>query len=91
MRSRLVNVRLDVDRLRKARKLRERGVALSDVVREAIDARFEQLESTPPDDVAAVVRRVFADPENLPPREYDVHDRTAARTAIRRTLTRTSR
>jgi hypothetical protein len=92
--SRLVNVRLDADRLRKARKLRERGVALSDVVRDAIDARFEQLESTPPDDVAAVVRRIFdefPDPPDLPPRDYDVHDRTAARQAIRRALTRTSR
>ena len=43
MSSRLVNVRLDAERLRKARKLRERGVRLSDVVREAIDKRFLQL------------------------------------------------
>ena len=89
-----MNVRLDADRLRKARKLRERGVALSDVVREAIDTRFEQLESTPPDDAAAVVRRIFdefPDPANLPSRDYDVHDRIAARKAIRRALTRASR
>ena len=37
MTSRLVNVRLDEERLRKAQTLRESGVALSDLVREAID------------------------------------------------------
>ena len=43
MSSRLVNVRLDADRLRKAQTLRARGMALSDVVREAIDERFAAL------------------------------------------------
>lgn len=56
MGSRLLNVRLDEERVRKAQTLRERGVALSDVVREALvalcDARdakhrtaLKQLES----------------------------------------------
>ena len=81
--SRLVNVRLDADRLRKARKLRDRGVALSDVVREAIDERFLQLKSAPSGDVASIVRRIFEeypDPPDLPPREYHVHDRTGLST-----------
>jgi hypothetical protein len=90
MSSRLVNVRLDEDRLRKAQRLRERGVALSDVVREAIDERFAALhmpESQP--DVRTIIRGIFEqhpDPPDLPPRGYNVHDRRAARTAIRRTL-----
>jgi hypothetical protein len=86
MESRLVNVRLDEERLRKARTLRESGVTLSDVVREAIDARYEALrESGSPREVKVIVRRIFErfpDPPDLPPRAYDVHDRKAARAAI---------
>lgn len=85
MSSRLINVRLDAERLRKAQTLRERGVALSDVVREAIDERFLQLRSESQPDVKAIIRRMFdqyPDPPDLPPREYDVHDRHAARKAI---------
>jgi hypothetical protein len=91
MSSHLVNVRLDSERLRKARKLRERGVKLSDVVREAIDERFLRLRCEPQSDVKALVRRIFEeypDPAGLPPREYDVHDRKAARRAIVRKLRR---
>jgi len=89
MTSRLINVRLDADRVRKARKLRERGVVLSDVVREAIDERFLELRSKSRPDVKAIVRRIFEqypDPADLPPRDYDVHDRRAARAAIVRKL-----
>ena len=88
MGSRLVNVRLDAERLRKAQTLRERGVALSDVVREAIDDRFAALRrSESHSDVRTIVRRIFEqhpDPPDLPPRDYDVHDRRAARAAILR-------
>jgi len=85
-----VNVRLDADRLRKARTLRARGMALSDVVREAIDERFAALRrSGSPPDVRTIVRRMFEqypDPPGLPPRDYDVYDRRAARAAILRKL-----
>lgn len=95
MGSRLVNVRLDEERLRKARKLRESGVALSDVVREAIDARYEALRKLErPRDVKAVLSRIFErypDPPDLPPRTYDVHDRKAARVAIADRLRRPRR
>ena len=90
MSSRLVNVRLDAERLRKAQTLRERGVTLSDVVREAIDERFAGLhrsDSRP--DVRTIVRRIFEqypDPPDLPRRDYDVYDRRAARGAILRKL-----
>jgi hypothetical protein len=89
MNSRLVNVRLDPERLRKARMLRERGIRLSDVVREAIDEQFLQLRPQEKDDAKALIRRIFEqypDPPGLPPREYDVHDRSAARQAILRKL-----
>ena len=88
--SRLVNVRLDSDRFRKAQTLRSRGIALSDVVREAIDERFAGLEGTEsPRDVRAIIRRIFdehPDPPDLTRRDYDVRDRRAARAAIVRTL-----
>ena len=89
MKSRLVNVRLDADRLRKARALRKRGVALSDVVREAIDERYGREESASRTDAAALIRGLFEqhpDPPDLPARGYDVHDRAAARRAITRRL-----
>jgi hypothetical protein len=90
MSSRLVNVRLDADRLRKAQTLRARGMALSEVVREAIDERFAALRrSESPPDVRTIVRRIFEqypDPPGLPPRDYDVYDRRAARVAILRKL-----
>jgi hypothetical protein len=84
--SRLVNVRLDDARVRKARALRARGVSLSEVVREAIDSRFAAAGR--PDsarDRAATVRRIlerYPDPPDLPARGYDVYDRRAARRAI---------
>ena len=90
MGSRLVNVRLDADRRRKAQTLRARGVTLSDVVREAIDERFAAMRgSEPRPDVRTIVRRIFEqypDPSDLPPRDYDVHDRRAARVAMLRKL-----
>ena len=90
MKSRLVNVRLDAERLRKARALRKRGVTLSDVVREAIDERYGRDEPASQRDTQALIRRLFEqhpDPPDLPVRSYDVHDRAAARLAIARRLT----
>ena len=93
--SRLVNVRLDAERLRKARTLRERGVALSHLVREAIDERFDKLsEAAKPRDVKAIMARVFEqypDPPDLPPRAYNVHNRKEVRHAILRKLRRRRR
>lgn len=87
MKTRLINIRLDEDRYRKVRALRERGVVLSDLVRDAIDARFESaLEAERPADPGRMVRELFErypDPADLPPRAYDVHDRRQAREAIR--------
>lgn len=90
MSSRLVNVRLDEQRIRKARKLRAGGIPLSDLIREAIDQQYERLvESSKPLDVEAIMKQIYErypDPPDSPPREYDVHDRVAARNAITRKL-----
>jgi hypothetical protein len=86
--TRLLNVRLDDEHQRKARRLRERGITLADVVREAIDVRYEALASTRDARSATeVITHIFKDhpdPVDLPARDYDVHDRAAARAAIRR-------
>ena len=87
MKPRLINVRLDAERLRKAQRLRDKGIALSDVVREAIDARYGEIaardERGAAGDIVAGILAKFPDPPDLPAREYDVHDATAARRAVR--------
>ena len=92
MAGKLVNVRLDADRVRKVRRLRERGVALSDLVREAIDHRFDRLDPAVGSRQArATLDRILErhpDPPDLPPRDYDVHDRRQARLAIAERLRR---
>jgi hypothetical protein len=92
MSSRLINVRLDEEHLRKARALREQGVAVSDLVRDAIDARYAQVMSAgrKPLDVSAALAEMFEkypDPPHAEPRAYDVHDAKQARAAIVRRLT----
>jgi hypothetical protein len=96
MGSRLVNVRLDHERLRKARNLREAGVSLSDVVREAIDTRFQALRQRRLTGREAVTRVAhvledYPDAASVPARSYDVHDASQARAAIARRLGRRSR
>jgi hypothetical protein len=95
MSSRLVNVRLDEKRLERARRLRANGIALSDVVREAIDRQYEQLvESSSRRNVEDMMKQIYEqypDSPGLPPRDYDVHDRSEARTAILRKLRRKRR
>jgi hypothetical protein len=95
MGTRLINVRLDEERVRKARALRESGVALSDVVREAIDVKFDEVNAPRrPGDVEATVKAIFdqyPDPPSAAQRPYDVHDRREARAAILRKLRRKSR
>ena len=86
MSSRLINVRLDKQRIEKARKLRANGLPLSDLVRTVIDQQYEHLlKSSESRDVIAIMKRIYAehpDPPGLPPREYDAHKRTEARQAI---------
>ena len=92
MASGLLNVRLDRNRRRKASTLRRHGVVLSDLVRQAIDARFDELtQATPRRDPDAIVQGILnehPDPPDLVSRGYDVHDRKQARTAVARRLRR---
>ena len=94
MGTRLVNVRLDEERMRKARALRAAGVAISDLLREAIDRRYERAIRSKGLEVSAIMRRIFEeypDPPDLPPRGYDVHDQAATRRAVVRRLRRKAR
>ena len=88
--ARLVNVRLDEQYLRKAAKLRARGVTLSDLVREAIDARYDHMiRCGNVEDPGAVLARIleeWPEPPDLDARGYDVHDRQQARAAITKRL-----
>jgi hypothetical protein len=82
-------VRLDDDRARKAKELEEQGISLSELAGEAIDQRYDALQSRGDEDLEAVMRRIYAmypDPPDTPPRDYDVHDREQARAAILRKL-----
>ena len=91
MASRLRNVRLDDKHLRKVRKLREAGRTLTDVVRDAIDTQYAAVTRPQAADPASVVAKIlerYPDPQPLPPRSYDVHDRRAARGAISRAVRR---
>ncbi len=91
MSPRLVNVRLDDERARKARELQEQGITLSELVREAIDQRYAALETPIEEDVETIMARIYAqhpDPPDAPVRDYDVHDRHAAAEAIRAHLRR---
>lgn len=87
-----MNVRLDEDRVRKVRALRDKGVVLSELVREAIDAKFEAaVQAEHPRDMTRMMHDLFErypDPIDLPARDYDVHDRRAARAAVRDKLSR---
>jgi Arc/MetJ-type ribon-helix-helix transcriptional regulator len=86
VKTKLVNVRLDEEHLRKVRALRERGVALSDVVRDAIDATYDEVaapaRATNAAELIAQIHAEHPDPPDLAPREYDVHDAASARAAI---------
>ena len=92
MHNRLVNIRLDERRLEKARRLRGNGITLSDLVRDAIDRRYEQLlESATSRDVQAIMGEIYEqypDPPRLPARVYEVHDAIEARRAIVRKIRR---
>ena len=60
MTKRLVNVRLDEQRLERARRLRDNGIALSDLVQDAIDRRYEQLVKSSKDrDVEAIMEAIY--------------------------------
>jgi hypothetical protein len=93
MSSGLIEVRLDEERLRKAKALREKGVSLSDLVRTAIDERYEKtFSSRTSRDMREILARLDEEfpisEHDLPPRGRSVHDRRQAAAAIRERIGR---
>lgn len=82
----LLNVRLDADDTRLVSQLRQAGVEISRVVREAIRAehgrRVGRGGQPRPAEVMAAIYAAHPDPPGLPRRRYDMRDRRAARRAI---------
>ena len=82
MNTRLVNVRLDERRIERARRLRAKGITLSDLVRDAIDRQYEDLvESSRHKDAKTLMDQIyeeFPDPAGVARRGYDVHNRRQA-------------
>jgi len=95
MTSRLINVRLDERRLQRVRRLRAKGISISDLLRDAIDRQYEEItKQRKPRDIESMLQELYAqypDPADLPPREYNVHDRRQAKEAISRMLRRKAR
>ncbi len=94
MATKLINVRLDADRQRKANALQKNGMAISELVREAIDAKFEALsKSGRPADAKAwfdELDRNYPVEHLKSPRKYSVHNRLEAASAIRQAMKRRS-
>lgn len=83
----LLNVRLTPEDARRATALRECGVPISRLVREAIRAEYDRRLSRerPRRRASAVMAEIYAahpDPPDLLPRDYDMGDRAAAQQAI---------
>ena len=90
MNSRLINVSPDERRLERARLLRANGIALSDLVRDAIDRQYEHLvQSSKQRDAGTIMKEIYQrypDPPGLQQRDYDVHNRHEAKSGILRKL-----
>jgi hypothetical protein len=86
----ILNVRLDPEDHRRAQVLKRAGVQLSGLVREAIRREYaRRLPRSAEQSARALMDRIHSDhpdPADLPERDYDVHDRRAARRAIQRRL-----
>jgi len=92
----LLNVRLTPEDARRATALRESGVPISRLVREAIRAEYDRRlpRRRPRQRASVVMAEIYAahpDPPDLPLRDYDVGDRATARRAIVKILRRKHR
>ena len=91
----LVNVRLEDDDARMAAQLREEGIRLSTVIREAIRAAYDQRARgrTGPRRLGAIMSEIYAtvpDPRGRPPR-YNLRDPKSVRRAVLARLRRRPR
>ena len=82
----ILNVRLSPDDARRAASLREDGIQISDVVREAIRAEYlrrrPRKSSRRPSLVVKEILAALPDPEDLPRRSVDSADPQAVRRHI---------
>ena len=88
MAGRIVNVRLDEERLRNVQQLRRAGVGLSDRVREGINRGHAQIEKPVRKvDVGTILenldRQFPLTEKDVPPRGVNVHDRRELAAYIR--------
>ena len=91
----LLNVRLGPEDARRAARLREAGVPISRVVREAIRAAHERhvtarVSRRRASEIMADIYREHPDPRNLPRGKRDLTDRAGVRRVIRQRLRRTT-
>ncbi|HVR64209.1 MAG TPA: hypothetical protein VMU50_20055 [Polyangia bacterium] len=90
---RLLNVRLDDDVAQLVRRLRDRGVSISTIVRDAIraEARSQVAKPFEPDAMLAEMRARFPRPSGSPSsRKTDTADRRQAGRLIRGKLRRSA-
>jgi hypothetical protein len=83
----LLNVRLSPDDARRAAELREEGIQISDVVREAIRAEYLRRRTRKPGRrrpslIVKEILEALPDPEGAAPRTVDATDRHAVRRHI---------
>ena len=83
----LLNVRLGEDDARKVARLRQAGVQISRIVREAIRAEHDRRigrrgMSRRPAEIMAEIYAAYPDPPGLPARQVDLRDRRAVRRAV---------
>jgi hypothetical protein len=92
---RLLNVRLSGEDSMMVQALREQGVAISQLVCDAIRSEYNHRKQiAKPRDTRAILNSIYAAyPKSLdlPPRGFDVHDRIAFRKAMARHLGRRKR
>jgi len=88
----LLNVRLGPEEEKMAAALREAGVPLSGVVREALRAEYERRIGSrrrrKGSEVVATILESLPDPPGLPARGFSLTDRHAVRTHVRAKLAR---
>jgi hypothetical protein len=78
----LVNFRLSDEDAAKVQVLREGGVRMSDLLRQAIRTAYvtRARPLPPPKEIRAILQKIqetYPDPPNLPPRGFDLRDRKA--------------
>jgi post-segregation antitoxin (ccd killing protein) len=87
----LLNVRLNADDARLAAQLRDAGIEISRVVREAIRAEHGRRAGRQRPRASELMAAIYAahpDPPGLRPRRHDARDRRGARRVIVRKLRR---